>query len=69
MAIDVPPVVALSEARPVTTAPESVDFEQRWAAWQARGAARDHAFRRKLAIRLPVLIVVAVLIMYALLGR
>ena len=44
------------------------DFDARWAAWQARGIAHDRAFRRRMAIVVPVAIVVAT-IFYALLVR
>lgn len=69
MAIDVSLVTAPPQASPFTTAPEGPDVDQRWAAWQAKGAAQDRAFRRKLAVVGPVLIVVAAAIIYALLGR
>jgi hypothetical protein len=69
MAIDVPPVTAPPQASPFTTGPESPDVDQRWAAWQAKGAAQDRAFRRKIRVVGPVLIVVAAAIIYALLGR
>ena len=68
MAIDVPTVTAPQPAPEFTTAPESTDFERRWAAWQAKGAAHDRAVRRKMAVAAPILIVAAIII-YALLGR
>jgi hypothetical protein len=49
--------------------PESASFDQRWAAWQAKGAAHDHAVRRTMAIAVPVLLVVVAVVVYALLGR
>jgi hypothetical protein len=60
-------VVSAPAAEP-TNQPEPVTFEDRWAAWEAKGAAHDRAVRRKMTIAAPVLIVVAVLI-YALVGR
>ena len=69
MAIDVPPVTAPPQPSPFTSAPESPDLDQRWAAWQAKGAAQDRAFRRKIRVVGPVLIVVVAVILYALLGR
>jgi len=50
-------------------ADEPLSFEQRWAAWQARGAAHDRAVRRKMTIAAPILILVAAAVAYALLGR
>ena len=50
MALERSPVAA---ARPSTPAPShesEAPFDERWAAWQAKGAARDRAFRRKLAL-------------------
>jgi len=35
------------------------DFDARWAAWLARGAAHDRAFRRRVSIVVPVVVVVA----------
>ncbi len=35
------------------------DFDARWAAWLARGAARDRALRLRLAIVVPAAVVVA----------
>ena len=68
MAIEVPSVTApLAPAS--TTAGESASVDERWAAWQARGAANDRAFRRKVAIMAPILIAIAGVIVYALIGR
>jgi len=36
------------------------DFDARWAAWLARGAANDRAVRHRLAIVVPAEVVVAV---------
>ena len=44
-------------------------FDERWAAWQAKGAAHDRAVRRKMAVAAPILIVVAAVVFYALVGR
>ena len=68
MAIDVPPVTAPPQAPTFTTASESADFDERWAAWRAKGAAHDRSVRRKMVVVTPILIVVAAVI-YALLGR
>ena len=51
-----------------TTAGEAASFDERWAAWQAKGAAHDRALRRKMAVAVPILIIVAAIIVYALLG-
>ena len=69
MAIDVPAVVALPVKPTSTPVSESATFDERWAAWQAKGAAHDGAVRRKMAIAAPTLIVVVAVVMYALLGR
>ena len=64
------PIVAERPRTPISTAvSESADFDERWAAWQAKGAAHDRAVRRKMAIVVPVLLVVAAVVMYAFLGR
>jgi hypothetical protein len=42
-------------------------FDQRWAAWEAKGAAHDRALRRKLAIAAPILLLIAVVVLYLLL--
>jgi hypothetical protein len=43
--------------------------EERWAAWQAKGAAHDRAVHRKMAIAMPIAIVVIAAILYAAIGR
>ena len=60
--------VAAPKAPSFITVPEPASFEQRWAAWQAKGAAHDRAVRRKMAVAAPTLIVVAAVILYAALG-
>ena len=61
--------VAVPEVATPTTAREPASFDERWAAWQARSAAHDRAVRRRMAIAAPILIVLAAIIFYALLGR
>jgi hypothetical protein len=56
-------------AGPSTATGESSDFDERWAAWQAKGAARDRAFRRKLAVAAPIVIAVAAVVIYTFVGR
>ena len=68
MALPMPPVAA-PEATASTPVPQSASFEERWAAWQAKGAAHDRAVRRKMILAAPVLVVVIALIAYALVGR
>ena len=68
MAIDIPTVPAQS-ASAFTTASESTDFDQRWDAWREKGAAEDRAFRRRMTQLVPIVIIVAAVCMYALLGR
>ncbi len=55
---------------PAVTAPQSAaeTFNERWAAWQARGAAHDRAVRRKLATGVPIVAAVAALL-YLVLAR
>jgi hypothetical protein len=69
MAIDVPAVAVSPPVAASTNKPEATNFDARWAAWQAKGAAHDRAVRRKMAIAAPILIVVAVVVIYALAGR
>jgi small-conductance mechanosensitive channel len=52
-----------------TVIPVSPTFDERWEAWQARGAAHDRAVRRKLTIAAPLLAIVAAAIFYALVIR
>jgi hypothetical protein len=68
MAIDESAVAPLPPAIESTKKREPPSFDQRWAAWQAKGAAHDRAVRRKMALGAPILIVAAIVI-YALLGR
>ena len=63
----VPTVAAPPPTYPPVT--QSTTFDERWAAWQARGAAHERAVRRKVAIAAPILLVVAAVLIYALLGR
>jgi hypothetical protein len=67
MAIGVPTVAAPPPAAIYTAVPES--FDERWAAWQAKGAAHDRAVRRKMTVAAPILIIVAAFVLYALVGR
>jgi hypothetical protein len=68
MTVEVP-LVEAREAPASTISREAASFDERWAAWQARGAAHDRAVRRKMAIAAPILIVIAAVIAYALVVR
>jgi len=52
----------------VEALPEVVNstFEERWAAWAARGASRDLAFRRRVRVVAPILAVVAAVVYFLL---
>jgi hypothetical protein len=69
MAIPVPAVVAPPDTPTSTALSESATVDERWAAWRAKGAAHDRAVRRKMAIAVPILLVVVAVVMYVLLGR
>ena len=68
MAIDVSAVAVPPQAAMSAAIPEAESFDQRWAAWQAKGAAHDRAVRRKMAIAAPIVIAVAAVI-YMVFGR
>lgn len=60
----------LAAAQPPTAAPaleSEATFDERWAAWQAKGAAHDRALRRKLAVAAPIVIIIVAIIAFALL--
>jgi hypothetical protein len=67
MAVERPPVAALQPSTPVAAQESESSFDQRWAAWEAKGAAHDRAFRRKLAVAAPIVIVLVAVIVSALL--
>jgi small-conductance mechanosensitive channel len=69
MAIDVKSVAVPPQAAISTAVPEAASFDERWAAWQAKGVAHDRAVRRKMAVALPILIAVAAVVIYLLQGR
>jgi small-conductance mechanosensitive channel len=69
MAINLSTAAAPLPAAVSTTKPEAASSDERWAAWQAKGAAHERAVRRKMAIAVPILIVVAAIVIYVLLGR
>jgi small-conductance mechanosensitive channel len=63
------PDVQTPRAAPLTVQPVSPSFDERWDAWQAKGAAHDRAVRRKLAIAAPIVAVVAAALFYAVVVR
>jgi hypothetical protein len=69
MATTAATVAAPSGTPTSTPVTDSATFDERWAAWQAKGAAHDRALRRKMAIAAPILLVVVAVVLYALLGR
>jgi hypothetical protein len=69
MATTAATVVAPPGTPTSTPVTDSATFDERWAAWQAKGAAHDRAVRRRMAIAAPILLVVVAVIIYALLGR
>jgi hypothetical protein len=64
------PVLTQDISTPPAIVPEAVttSFDERWAAWLARGAAHDRLVRRKITIAAPILVVV-VAVLYALFIR
>lgn len=69
MGVELQPPVPAPAAPAFTFGHEpALTFDERWAAWQAKGAAHDRAVRRRLAIAAPLSIVVAAVILYALLA-
>jgi hypothetical protein len=69
MAVTVSTVEAPPGTPTSTSVTDSATFDERWAAWQAKGAAHDRAVRRRMAIAAPILLVVVAVVIYALLGR
>jgi hypothetical protein len=69
MATTAATVVAPSGTPTSTPLNDSATFDERWATWQAKGAAHDRVVRRKMAITAPILLVVVAVVLYALLGR
>jgi hypothetical protein len=69
MATTAATVVAPPGTPTSTPVTDSATFDERWAAWRAKGAAHDRAVRRRMAIAAPILLVVAAVVIYALLGR
>lgn len=68
MATAVPTVTVPQSALSMAVS-EAASFDERWAAWQAKGAAHDRAVRRKMVVSAPIAIAVAAVVIYVLLGR
>ena len=68
MSLQVPYVVA-PEVPSRTPLAQSSSSDERWAAWQAKGAAHERAVRRKLAFAAPIVFLVVAVIVYALVVR
>lgn len=58
-------VTAPSTAARTIPVVESPGFGERWAAWQAKGAAHDRGGRRRMAFAAPILLLVAAGVLYA----
>jgi hypothetical protein len=56
-------------AAPSTVIGALPGFDDRWAAWLAKGVAQDRAFRRRMAVVAPILIAAAAVVLYAFVGR
>jgi hypothetical protein len=69
MAIDAPAVAVSPPPAISMLVPETASFDERWAAWQAKGAAHDRALRRKMTFAAPIAIAIAAVVVYVLLGR
>ena len=67
MAAQIPETAIPAAAIPIASN-NAPDFDERWDAWQAKGLAHDRAFKRKMTIALPILIVVTGVVTYVLLG-
>jgi hypothetical protein len=67
MPVDTSTIAPEAPAFPLVTEP--TDFDERWAAWQAKNAAHDRAVRRKMQVAVPLMIVLIAVILYALVGR
>ena len=70
MGVALPAVAALQPSQPtIVHAEETASFDERWAAWHAKGATHDRAVSRKLATAAPILLIVAAVVFYASIGR
>jgi hypothetical protein len=57
MGVEIPPIAVAQPSQPtIARGEEATSFDERWAAWQAKGAT-------------PILLIVAAVVLYALIGR
>ena len=63
------PTIAAPPLTNTATAGDSPDFDARWAAWLAKGAAHDRAARRKMAFAVPIVVLVTAVVMYVFFGQ
>jgi hypothetical protein len=69
MAVELPTVAAPDPPTSAAAGEPAPDFDERWAAWQAKGAAHHRAVRRRLAIAAPILVLLIAALLYVLVGR
>jgi len=69
MVTDVQTIAAPLSTTMSTAGRESPGFDERWSAWQAKGAAHERAVRQKMTFAAPILLLVVALVAYALFGR
>ena len=67
MALERPAVAAAQPSAPAPSHQSEATFDERWAAWQAKGAAGDRAVRRKLAVAAPIVIIIVAIMVVAVL--
>ena len=67
MALERSPVAAAHPSTLAAAHESGGTFDERWAAWEAKGAASDRAFRRKLAVAAPIVIIIVAIIVFAVL--
>lgn len=69
MVTDLPTTAAPPLNDTSAAATDSPGSDERWAAWQAKGAAHDRVVRRRMAFAAPILLLVATVVLYVLVGR
>jgi small-conductance mechanosensitive channel len=67
--VTVPTITPPPLTNTATAGGDSPDFDERWAAWLAKGAAHDRATRRKMAFAVPIVVIVTAVVMYAFFGQ
>lgn len=68
MSVTAAPVPAPAPSTPAPELTNTPSFDEKWTAWQARGAAHDRALRRRMMFAVPILAIVAA-VLYVLLVR